>query len=572
MRKLVLTFIFSSSMAQNPDYLTVFERGDGNQTATYDETVSYFKKLDADFQTVSMREMGATDSGEPLHIVIFNPDKIFDSEKIGTKAVLLVNNGIHPGEPDGIDATMMLFRDLATGKVKAPKNTVVVNIPVYNIGGMLNRNSHSRANQNGPSAYGFRGNARNFDLNRDFVKSDSRNARSFAGIFHLVNPDVFIDNHVSNGADYQYTFTYIATHFQKLGGVLGDFWDREMLPAILAGLKGQRIESVPYVNIHDEKPDAGFENFMDSPRYSTGYAAMFSTLGSMPETHMLKPYADRVRVTYAYMLSTLEYVDANHQKIKKLRRENAGSVKPGSKYPLLWEIDSAKVSEIPFLGYEGGYKPSGISGQDRLFYDRQRPFNKMIPYYKHYKPALEIAVPDAYVVPKAWWPVVDLLKLNGIELAPLDSDREIEVESYRITGFDTYKTAYEGHYPHFNVSVEKTKRTIALRKGDFIVKTDQPGVKYILETLEPQGVDSFFAWNFFDSILQQKEYFSAYVFEDLAAELLEKDKDLKARFESAEKSDATLAALGAAQLDWVYRHSPYYEKSHMEYPVYRVVK
>ena len=68
----------------------------------------------------------------------------------------------------------------------------------------LNRNSTTRTNQNGPESYGFRGNARNYDLNRDFIKSDTKNAKTFAQIFHLVQPDVFIDNHVSNGADYQY--------------------------------------------------------------------------------------------------------------------------------------------------------------------------------------------------------------------------------------------------------------------------------------------------------------------------------------------------------------------------------
>ncbi len=161
-----------------------------------------------------MIEKGKTDSGKPLHIVIFSENKNFDVNQ--NKAIVLVNNGIHPGEPDGIDASMMLMRDLATAKIKVPKNTMVVVIPVYNIDGMLNRNSSSRANQNGPEEYGFRGNARNFDLNRDFIKSDTKNSRSFQELFRSINPDVFLDNHVSNGADYQYTFTCIATQHERL--------------------------------------------------------------------------------------------------------------------------------------------------------------------------------------------------------------------------------------------------------------------------------------------------------------------------------------------------------------------
>ena len=560
--------------AQNTaPFLTPYEKGNGNQTATYWETIAYFKMLDDNFETISMQEMGLTDSGEPLHIVTFYPDKDFDFKKTSkNKATLLINNGIHPGEPDGIDATMLLFRDLATGKIKVPKNLIIVNIPIYNIGGALNRNSHSRANQNGPESYGFRGNARNYDLNRDFVKSDSRNSRSFAQIFHKVNPDVFIDNHVSNGANYQYVFTYIATHHQKLGGDLGQFWETEMIPHLMSDLKKKKIESVPYVNIHDKKPDAGFEQFMDYPRYSTGFTAMFNTVGSMPETHMLKDYALRVKVTYEYMLSTLEYMDQNHSKIKQLRKENLQNFLPKQKYVLQWELDSTKVSSIPFLGYEGNFKTSDVSGKPRLFYDEKKPFNKMIPYYKDYKPTIEVVIPEAYVIPKSWWNVIDLLKGNNIKMNTLEQDTEMEVESYRIADFKTSKSVYEGHYPHSNVKLATKTKKVIFKKGDYIIDTKQPGVKYLIEMLEPQGFDSFFVWNFFDSVLQQKEYFSAYVFEDLAKEILDNDAKLKSEFEQKKTTDKKFAESGEAQLDWIYNHSDYYEKTHMEYPVYRIVK
>ncbi len=561
-------------MAQkNNMYSTPYEKGNGNQTATYAETIAYFKMLDESFETIQMLPMGLTDSGEPLHIVIFDPEKSFDFNTIHkNSAVLLLNNGIHPGEPDGIDATMMLYRDLATGKLKTPKNTVIVNIPVYNIGGALKRNSHTRANQNGPESYGFRGNARNYDLNRDFLKSDTRNSRSFAEIFQKVNPDVFIDNHVSNGADYQYTFTYIATHHQKLGGELGQFFKDEMMATILADLKKQGTEATPYVNIHDQKPDGGFEQFMDYPRYSTGYASMFNTPGSMPETHMLKDYAPRVKVTYDYMVASIDYIEHNYKKIKKLRTDNLNNYKPGMKYTLFWELDKTKVTQLEFLGYEGGYKPSEISGQPRLFYDRSKPFKKTIPYYQEYNSVTEVVIPQAYIIPKTWWNAIELLQLNGIKMQSLENDTEIEVESYRITDYKTSNTAYEGHYPHNSTQVTVTTEKVQFHKGDFVINTQQPGVKYLLETLEPQAPDSYFNWNFFDAILQQKEYFSAYVFEDTAARLLNEDATLKAAFEKKKAEDKAFSKSGEAQLDWIYRNSVYYEKSHLQYPVYRKVK
>ena len=572
---LVLLFFTCSLFAQKkPMYQTPYEKGNGNQTATYAETITFFRLLDSQFESIQMLEMGPTDSGEPLHIVIYNPEKNFDFKEIHkTKAVLLLNNGIHPGEPDGIDATMMLYRDLATGKLKAPANTVIVNIPIYNIGGALNRNSHTRANQNGPESYGFRGNERNYDLNRDFLKSDTRNTRSFAQIFHTVNPDIFIDNHVSNGADYQYVFTYIATHHQKLGGELGTYFKEELMPQVLSAMKAKGIEATPYVNVHDTKPDAGgFEQFMDYPRYSTGYASMFNVPGSMPETHMLKKYATRVKVTYEYMVESIAYIDKNHNRIKLLRSENLQNYKPGSHYPLQWEIDSTQVTTLPFLGYHGDYKTSEVTGRQRLYYDRSKPFSKMVPYYQTYQSVLEVTIPKAYVIPKSWWNAIELLKINNILMEPLAKDTEIEVESYRIKDYKTGKSAYEGHYPHNDVTIETSTKKILFHKGDFVINTQQPGVKYLLETLEPQGVDSYFAWNFFDAILQQKEYFSDYVFEDTAAELLKNDKSLKAEFDKKKQDDTTFADNADAQLDWIYRHSVYYEKTHMEYPVYRLVK
>jgi hypothetical protein len=566
--KKLLFLLLISSLTFSQDLKTPYEKGNGNQSTTYEDCIAYYATLDTEFETISMKEMGLTDSGEPLHIVTFSENKNFDYTQ--NKAVILVNNGIHPGEPDGIDASMMLLRDLATAKIKVPKNTIIVVIPVYNIGGSLNRNSHSRANQNGPEAYGFRGNARNFDLNRDFIKSDSKNSRSFQEIYHLVDPDMFIDNHVSNGADYQYTFTCIATQHQRLGGNLGTFYKEEMYPAIMQDLKKKKIESVPYVNIHGDKPDDGFAQFMDSPRYATGYTTLFNSLGSVPETHMLKPYKDRVHVTYEYMVSTINYVDSNYLKIKTLKTKNLENYKVGMNYPLQWEIDSSKVSYIDFKGFKGNYKPSAVSGKDRLYYDRKQPFTKKIPFYNDYKATKEVVIPSFYVVPKSQWPIIDLLKLNEIEMQSLANDTEIEVESYKIASYETSKSPYEGHYGHYNTVVVKSTEKVQFRKGDYMINTQQAGVKYLLETLEPEAVDSYFNWNFFDPILQQKEYFSAYVFEDLAKEILDNDPKLKTEFESKKQQDKTFAENGAWQLDWVYKHSPYYEKAHLQYPVYRV--
>jgi hypothetical protein len=560
-------------LAQNQTkYDTNFEKGNGNQSTTYQETIAYFQLLAKDFKTIQIKTMGLTDSGEPLHLVTFNPDATFDFESIQkNKAVLLINNGIHAGEPDGIDASMQFFRDLALGKIKAPKNTVIVCIPVYNIGGALNRNNSTRANQNGPEEYGFRGNARNYDLNRDFIKSDTRNTKSFVEIFHLTNPDVFIDNHVSNGSDYQYKLTYIMTEPTKLGTVLGSYLRKEMMPSLVKDLQKKKIETTPYVNTFHETPDQGFAQFFDSPRYTTGYSSLFNSIGFVVETHMLKKYADRVKVTYEFMKSTLEFTDANATTIKQKRKENEAQFQPNQTYTLKWEVDKSIQEPFTFLGYEAGYKKSQATTGQRLYYDKNKPFIKEVPFFPQYKSVKEITIPKAYVIPRGFWHVIDLLKSNGIECQTIQKDTLLEVERYRIVDFKTTTSAYEGHYNHRNTVVNSKTEKRAFAKGDYIIPTQQKGIKYILETLEPEAIDSFFNWNFFDPILQQKEGYSDYVFEDTAAQLLNDNPKLKSELEAKKQAEPDFLNNPKAQLDWIYKQSAFYEKAHLQYPVYRII-
>lgn len=569
---LLSLFTISILAQNNKKYDTFFEKGNGNQAADYYETIRYFKLLAADFPTVQIKEMGLTDSGEPLQMVTFNPDKEFDFDKIQkNKAVLFVNNGIHAGEPDGIDASMQFFRDLAIGKLKAPKNTVLVCIPVYNIGGALNRNSTTRANQDGPEIYGFRGNARNYDLNRDLMKSDTRNTKSFVEIFQKINADVFIDNHVSNGSDYQYKLTYIMTQHNKLGTVLGNYMNEVMMPALVKDLQNKKIETTPYVDSFKDTPDKGFGQFVDSPRYTTGYTSLFNTIGFVVETHMLKKYAERVKVTYEYMKSTLDFTDTNYATIKELRAKNLEQYQPKKKYTLQWQMDSTKTTKFTFLGYEAGYKKSDATTGDRLFYNRSKPYKKDVPYIKEFKSQKEVVIPSAYIIPRGYWNIIELLKNNNIQFSQLKNDTIIEVESYRIADFKTIPSAYEGHYLHRNTTVTSKVVKTAFAKGDYYVPTTQKGVKYLLEAFEPEGVDSFFNWNFFDPILQQKEHYSEYVFEDTAAKILKENPALKAELESKKQNDVAFSKNPEAQLEWIYKHSVYYEKAHMQYPVYRIL-
>ena len=563
MKNFPLLFLLISTHLFSQSFQTSYENGNGNQTTTYEEMVKYYENLDQNFESITVQNFGKDDNGEPIKVVVF------DDSKNKNTPVILINNGIHPGEPDGIDATMMLMRDLATGKVSA-KNLKIAAIQSYNISGMLRRGKFSRANQNGPEEYGFRGNARNYDLNRDFIKNDTENAKAFQQIFQHYKPIYFIDNHVSNGADYQYLFTYISTNKERLGDKLGSYFNEKMQPEILANIEKKGILTIPYVNIHGDSPDEGFPAFMDSPRYATGYTTLFNTLGTVAETHMLKPYNERVRATYEYMVSAINYTRKNTKEIQKLIAENANSLKPGTQYPIQWKLDETKFQLIDFKGFEAGKKTSEVSGKPRLYYDRTKPFTRKVKFFNEYTPTKSIRVPNYYVIPKSENKVIEYLKRNNISMKEIAQDSTVSVELYRITDYKTVKNPYEGHYLHYETKTKSEFKNINFRKGDLLVSTKQPGVKYLLETLEPEATDSFFNWNFFDAILGQKEYFSDYVFEDTAAELLKNNQVLRTAFEMEKLSKPDFAKDGRAQLDWIYRHSEYYEGSVGLYPIFRI--
>jgi len=579
MKRLLLIFILISSCSkvktyENYDFTTVFESTKGKETATYTEIIEYYKALAENYPEIQIDSLGLTDSGKPLHFVTYNPSASGANfeELRKTKSILFINNGIHPGESDGIDATMMLFRDLATEKIPSPDKLIVVSIPVYNVGGSLNRNSGTRTNQNGPLSYGFRGNARNFDLNRDFVKADSRNARSFARLFHKVQPHMFIDTHVSNGADYQYTLTHLFTQHNKLSGPQGDYLHQQLMPKLEQKLKEENWDITPYVNLFNRVPETGFSQFMDYPRYSTGYTTMFNSLGMMVETHMLKPYKKRVEGTYQLLLSMIDIMQDEDQLFKALKEDQQQYWLSEEYYPTKWELDTTRSSILQFKGYQGSYIQSPLTGGQRLKYDRNRPFVKPTTYSNYFKAVDSVKIPEAYIIPKGWHEVIDRLSENNIDWYSFKNDTTVLVETYRIAQYRSRNRPYEGHYSHYSTSVQTESVELRFEKGDIYIPTQQAGIRYLLETLEPAATDSFFNWNYFDTILQQKEGFSPYVWEDKAIELLRAKPQLQIDFNLKKTYDKEFADNWYAQLQWLHRQSGNYEKAHMRYPVYRVLK
>ncbi|MES2417778.1 MAG: M14 family metallopeptidase [Bacteroidota bacterium] len=564
----ILLFVTLKASAQ----LTPFERSHQKETTTYEESIAFYENLAKAFpKQAKLLTYGTTDFGKPLHLLVLSKQGNFDPVALrkNDKRIFLINNGIHPGEPEGIDASMMFARDLLKAN-KLPENVVICIIPIYNVDGSHNRSGTSRANQNGPVAYGFRGNSKNYDLNRDFIKTDSKNSQAFQQIFNTWQPEVFVDTHTSNGADYQYTMTLIPTQKDKLNPVLSAYLTQTMVPDLYRQMKGKGYELIPYVNSINETPDAGITGYIESPRYSTGYAALHNSIGFMPETHMLKSFDKRVESTYKLLRTYIDIIVRDAKVIGENKRKADAFTAAQQEFPLDWKLNRSVYDSIEFKGYAGKQKPSEVSGADRLYYDRNEPYTKKIKYWDKFEPSITVKKPIAYIIPKAWDKVIKLLQLNNIKMQQLTVDAKLNLEMYYIGDMKTGTRPYEGHYQHSAVTLNPVMQEVQFYAGDYVVYVNQANNRYIVETLEPQAIDSFFNWNFFDSVLGQKEGYSSYVFEDTAAELLKKHPDLKQKLEAAKLKDPDLAKSGRAQLAFVYKNSDYLEKTYMRYPIGRL--
>lgn len=571
---LILIIFHLVSFAQKQPLLHL--KYEENYTPTYDEVIQMYKLLDKTYDNALLLEKGKTDNGKPLHLFVINNEPVFDPAQIREqgKTVLLINNGIHPGEPEGIDASLWFCDDILRNKdgmADMLKNTVIIIIPVYNIGGHLNRGAYNRSGQTTPYETGFRGNAKHLDLNRDFVKADSRNALSFYEIFREWNPDVFLDTHTTNGSNHQYSITLITPSPARFPEVLQDYIQNEFVPDLFSEMKKGQYELIPYVDFIYDDPRKGMSLFQGSPRYSNEFATMFHCLGMVTENHIYKAFPDRVKSCYQFINVLADYASKNSETIKAKRAEGIRESMSITDFPVSYKLDTTTFRTIEFKGYEAVKNQiSSVTGLERFGYDTSKPYTDSIRYFDHWVPVETVKVPEFYILPQGYTNVIERFNLLGVRYSPLEKDTIMEVTVDYFDEFTSYPRPSNGHYYHNKVETHSEIQRIQFYKGDLVIPVQQEKIKYILETMEPKAEDSFFRWNFFDNVLDQREYFSSYGFEENALKYLNEHPKFKAEFEKKRKEDPDFAKNHRAQLAYIYNNTEWLEKTLRRYPVGKI--
>ncbi|MGI8835542.1 MAG: M14 family metallopeptidase [Pyrinomonadaceae bacterium] len=572
------------SQQHNPpvpaEWRTFAEQTDYRETPRYDATIDYAKRLDRASSAIRFETFGKSGQGRDLPLLLAAEGETFlpESARRAQKAVILIQACIHAGEPDGKDAGLALLRDIAITKTRAGllKNLVVLFIPIYSPDGHERVSPYNRINQNGPAEMGWRTTSTYQNLNRDYMKADTPETRAWLALWNKWQPDLFIDCHVTNGADYQSVITFHHEHHAGVdAGVLA--WERTVFDQRVAA-KTEAAGNVVswYLEFIDNRDlTKGIRDFNGSPRFSTGYVPLRNRPAILIETHMLKDYRSRVIGTYDFLRSALEEVSSDPQTLLKVVKEAdektiaAGrSYDPSHSYPLDFEL-TEKAKPYHVRAIESHTEMSDVSGAPYVTFGK-KPIDLTVPFYNDFRVKVAVTQPLSYIVPAQWQEVIDVIKAHGLTFTTLKQPATIDVESYRFTDVKWPSGPFEGRLmPSFKTEPVTERRTFPA--GSVLIPLAQPSARVAINLLEPEAPDSLVHWGFFDAIFEQKEYGENYVLEKLAREMLAKDKKLREEFQQKLASDPKFAASPRARLEFFYRRSPYWDPQMNLYPVGRIV-
>ncbi len=553
-------------VASDHPWITPAEANGFTNTPNYAETRDWLERLAGASPLVRIETFGRSAQGRALLAVFVAPN---EGELDPHKPTLLLQAGIHPGEIDGKDAGMMLLRDIAFGERRALIERVnLVFVPIFNVDGHERAGPHNRPNQRGPDNQGWRNTAQNLNLNRDYTKLDAPEMRAMIALIQAVDPDLYLDIHVTDGMDYQYDITY---GFMGRDGSyaaspnIGRWLDTHYRPAVDAALSraGHIPGDLVFAN-NDRALDEGLAAFTFSPRFSQAYGDMIGRAAVLFENHSLKPYRQRVLGTYVAIEQSLRLLAEHGAELRRAAARDAGE-RPRT-LPVGWRQSEAPVTERAFLPIARESYRSPASGAEETRWLGRAGAAIRVPQYGQ-QSTIALQRPRAYWVPATKPQVIDVLRLHGVEFETIAEPRTVDVEMLRLPQARAAAAPFEGRTRVAAGEPQRVRRQEWMPPGSVRVPADQPLGNLAMILLEPQSEDSLFAWGFFNEILSRVEYLEAYALAPLADEMLASDAELRAAFEARLAADPAFAADPDARLAWFYERSPYYDQRYLLYPV-----
>ena len=566
-------------MAAN--WTTPAERANFETTPSYLETHAYLERLAAAAPgQLKLSRFGVSPEGRDLMLIVAAKNGEFTPQAAHAsgKEIVLVQSGIHAGEIEGNDAAQMLLRDITVGAKHADllDHAIVVWLPIFNVDGHEHVSPYNRINQNGPREMGFRATAQYLNLNRDYMKADAPEMRDWLAMFDAWMPDLFMDIHTTDGADFQYDLTWYLEEWGPLHPAVKQ-WEKDAFEkSIFPAFEKRGHLAAPYLDLVDHRDiTRGIDNFGSGPRFSTGYVALRNRAALLVETHMLKSYATRVHATYDLIVATLEHINHHPGDLRKaVTQADADTIarakNPAADLPVAFK---SSVHSVPFSlkGYAFTHENSAISGDIWVRYDPARPKTYVVPFFRDLIASETVRLPAAYLVPAAWPQIVAKLRDHGIRFERVEHPVSLHVERYRLGAPHWDEKPFEGHHLLRDFTLASESADAQFVAGAILVPLDQPAANVAVNLLEPRASDSLLSWGFIDAIFEQKESSDARIAEKLARDMLAKDPALQKEFDARRAADPAFAKSPEARLAFFYERSPWYATQQVgAYPVVRL--
>lgn len=555
--------------SKNP-WITPVEKSDFRFSPSYQETMQWLEKLSNENGLLKMETIGVSENGRDIKMVIATTEKDFSAQALARskKPLMLIQAGIHSGEIDGKDAGMMLLRDITKGDKKELLNEVnLLFVPILNVDGHERSSAYNRINQRGPEMMGWRTNARNLNLNRDYTKLETKSIQAIVEVINNYDPDLYLDIHVTDGVDYQYDITFGFNGAHGYSPAISGWLNNIFSPPVYSAL--EQMDHIPgplIFTVNDRDFTEGYLVLDSSPRFSDGYGNARHLPTILVENHSLKPFKQRVLGTYVFLTATIEAVGKNAKSLKAAIE--ADKQQHREVIPLTFSLADSPEDTLLLKGIASKSVVSDLTG-DTIVQWLGEPTLEKIPVIEYKKPAISVRRPKGYWIPAAYPEIIEKLRMHGIEMEILSEAKTVEVEMYRIKNSQLAEKAFEGRVlVSGNPIIEDHQEEYAV--GSAFVSTDQPLGTLAVILLEPNHPDSFFQWGYFLEIFARTEYAEAYFMEPYARQMLKEDPALKEEFESKMKSDLSFRENPDEILSWFYERTPYYDSKYLLYPVGRV--
>ncbi|MEX1310722.1 MAG: M14 family metallopeptidase [Candidatus Sulfomarinibacteraceae bacterium] len=560
---------------------TVAEKTDFRATSTFAQTMDFLKRVESRApDVIRVTFFGESAEGRRLPLVVVSSEGAFtpDAAKATGKPILLLQSGIHAGEIDGKDASLMLLREIALGRrPDLAEAAVTLFVPIYNLDGHERISPFNRPNQNGPTeGMGFRATTSGLNLNRDCLRLASPEARALARLVADWRPHLHVDNHVTNGTDHAWVLTWMVAEAPLLDPEV-DAWVSRHLPAVLEATREAGHPNGPYVSLYDrDEPAKGMSwAGIQWPRYSTGYFPLINRPSILIEMHAHKPYRDRVLANRDFMDALIletgragsDLIAAVTAAERRTVALGAADADPSAAVVSWGEAD--EVDSVIWPAFEYTKEDSLVTGGSHVVYERGAIELVDLPWRHRLEPELEVVRPRGYLVHAGWPQIEEVVRAHGLTAVPLPEPVEAEVETIRLSDPAFAASPYQGVMTVADFTVIRGLETRRIPAGSLWIPADQPDFEVAVQLFEPEARDSLLRWGALSSIFEMKTYIGLGKLEEIARTMIA-DDEVRTAWESA-LEDPDFAADERARYMWWYRRTPYWDEQVGLLPIYRVL-